>query len=385
MTTFAFLAVLAGPCLAAIGADAPPRPIDIFVAGREVIDGVDDADKYVRYREQTATVTKNGAVVMICQGRNKSAWCDRSGQDLVCKTSADSGKTWSRGRLIVTHGDKSICPNAAVYDRRTGRIHVLYNVFEWPYQNPAARKTWPAPKRRQYNLYSDDDGRTWSKPREITHRMRRPGNICVFGSGEGIQLTRGPRKGRLIVPGGDFAADGKKFYAYYSDDAGKTWKTGKPVPCGACESSIVELPDGTLLVNNRGRKGYRRWGISKDQGLTWSGLKQHKQLPAVSCNGSIITVADPARPGKTHVLCSRPVGKGRTRGVVSVSRDGGKTWPISKTVVPGPFAYSSLAVLPDGHIGLFYETNDYKKVRLVRFTLAWLLAGETPTEKKERK
>jgi len=370
---FALLTMLTIPCPASDKADARLKPIDIFTVGREVIEGVDDARKYVRYREQCAVVTEKDVLVMICQARNDSAWSDRSGQDLVCKTSTDSARTWSQGRLIVTHGDKSICPNAAVYDRLTGRIHLLYNLFEWPYQDPASRKSWPDPRRRQYHLYSDNDGQTWSKPREISHMMRRPGSICIFGSGEGIQLAHGPHKGRLIVPGGHFDDDGKKFYVYYSDDAGQTWKTGEPVPCGACESSIAELPDGTLLVNNRGLKGYRRWGISTDQGITWSGLDHHKQLPSVSCNGSIITAKDPQQPGRTYVLCSRPVGKGRRRGVVSASIDGGKTWPISKVAVPGPFAYSSLAVLPDGHIGLFYETNDYEKVCVARFTLGWLL------------
>lgn len=373
MRIFTLLTMLTASCLAAQHTDLVPKPVDIFVAGAEVIDGVENADKYVCYREQCAIVTNKGVLVMVCQGRNKSGWSDRSGQDLVCKRSTDSGKTWSKGRLIVTHADKSICPNASVYDRRTGRIHLLYNVFQWPYQKPNSRKTWPEPKRRQYHLYSDNDGLSWSKPREISEMMRRPGSICIFGSGEGIQLTHGPHKGRLIVPGGDFEGNGKVFYAYYSDDGGRTWKTGKPVPCGACESSIAELPDGTLLVNNRGRKGYRRWGLSTDQGVTWSGLDEHKQLPSVSCNGSIITVKDPKQAGNTYVLCSRPVGAGRTKGVVSLSPDTGKTWPISKVLVPGPFAYSSLAVLPDGHIGLFYETNDYKKIRVVRFTLDWLL------------
>ena len=30
----------------------------------------------------------------------------------------DSGVTWSRARIVVSHGSKSICPNAAVYDRQ---------------------------------------------------------------------------------------------------------------------------------------------------------------------------------------------------------------------------------------------------------------------------
>ena len=111
-----------------------PDPIKVFVAGAEDIEGVENAaQKYPQYREQNVVVTNNGTVVVICQGRNKSRWSDRSGQDLVVKSSRDSGRTWSEGRLVATHGLKSICPNAAVYDRQTNRIHVLYNLFTWDY------------------------------------------------------------------------------------------------------------------------------------------------------------------------------------------------------------------------------------------------------------
>ena len=106
----------------------------MFVAGSEDIEGVvNAAEKYPQYREQNVVVTNEGKVVVICQGRNKSRWSDRSGQDLAAKVSADNGKTWSKGRLVATHGLKSICPNAAVHDRETNRIHVLYNLFAWDY------------------------------------------------------------------------------------------------------------------------------------------------------------------------------------------------------------------------------------------------------------
>lgn len=88
-------------------------PIPVFVAGKEDLVGVDNAStKYVQYREQNVVVTNNGTVVLVCQGRSKSRWSDRSGQDLVVKTSSNSGRTWSQGRLVVSHDHKSICPNA---------------------------------------------------------------------------------------------------------------------------------------------------------------------------------------------------------------------------------------------------------------------------------
>ena len=111
-------------------ADSEPKTATVFAVGKEAVRG-DQGKAYAQFREQNVIVTDSGAVVVICQGRNKSKWSDRSGQDLVVKTSRDCGKTWGSAKLVVTQGRKSICPNAAVYDRRTGRIHVLYNLFMW--------------------------------------------------------------------------------------------------------------------------------------------------------------------------------------------------------------------------------------------------------------
>jgi len=267
---------------------------------------------------------------------------------------------------------KSICPNGAVYDRETDRIHVLYTVFQWPYTKPESRKAWEGARRRQYRIGSDDEGQTWSAPREISAMMRVPDAICVFGSGEGIQLRHGEHKGRLVMPGGDFEG-GKKFYALLSDDHGQTWRPGKPTPCGACETAIAELPDGTLLANNRGRRGFRRHAVSTDQGETWTPLREDKALRAVSCNGSLIAVAHPTGKDGVALLCSVPVGPKRTHGTVYVSVDGGGTWPVQRLVVEGLFAYSSLIELPDGAIGLFYEAEGHKHIRLVKLAKPWLI------------
>lgn len=385
--------VLGGFLCAAVAADDGrqndfPKPIGVFVAGAEDIEGVPNAaKKYPQYREQNVVVTNDGTVVVVCQGRNKSHWSDRSGQDLVVKTSSDSGRTWSRGRLAVTHGLKSICPNAAVHDRQTDRIHVLYNLFTWDYTSVPEdiRGEVGDLNCRQYVLTSDDQAVTWSQPREISDMVRTHGAVMVVGSGEGIQLARGPHRGRLIVAGGDFYR-GKKVLSFFSDDHGQTWRRSRVVPhegkmAWASESKIAELADGSLLLNSRtfatdgSPQRLRTRSRSTDGGLTWTTLENDPGLKTVSCNGSLIAVANPKGIGGSILLCSVPVGPARTHGTVHVSLDGGRTWPIRKLVVPGAFAYSSLAALPDGNIGLFYEGEGYREIRLVRFSLDWLLAS----------
>jgi len=379
--------LLCGTVIAEEGpGSGPPEPIQVFVAGAEEIEGVADAaQKYPQYREQNVVVTNDGTVVVVCQGRNKSRWSDRSGQDLVVKTSSDSGRTWSRGRLVVTHGLKSICPNAAVYDRDRDRIHVLYNLFTWDYTSVPEdiRGEVGDLNCRQYTVTSDDQGVTWCEPREISDMVQTHGAVMVVGSGEGIQLARGPHKGRLIVAGGDFYR-GKKVLSFFSDDHGRTWRRSRVVPhegkmAWASESKVAELADGSLLLNSRtfvtdgSSQRLRTRSRSTDGGLTWTTLENDPGLKTVSCNGSLIAVAHPKGIGGSILLCSVPVGPARTHGTVHVSLDGGRTWPIRRLAVPGAFAYSSLVALPDGNIGLFYETDGYREIHLVRFSLDWVL------------
>ena len=57
---------------------------------------------------------------------------------------------------------------------------------------------------------------------------------------------------------------------------------------------------------------------------------------------------------------------------VRVSYDEGLTWTEGKTIYPGASAYSSLTVLKNGDIGLFFEKDEYQENAFVSFSLQWL-------------
>jgi sialidase-1 len=213
--------------------------------------------------------------------------------------------------------------------------------------------------------------------------IKTEGAVMVVGSGEGIQLKHDENKGRLIIAGGDFNK-GKKVLCFYSDDHGKTWHRGQSVPfkgemAWASESKVAELPDGKLVLNSRtfvitgDKQRLRTRAFSNDGGVTWSVLENDPALKTVSCNGSLISVKHPKGKDGTILLCSVPVGPKRTHGTVYVSFNEGLTWPVKKLVIEGQFDYSSLMELPDNSIGLFYETNSHKDIKLVKFNLDWLM------------
>src|SRR4029079_18176184 len=131
-------------------------------------------------------------------------------------------------------------------------------------------------------LSSSDSGRTWSKPREITTDVKEKNwNWYATGPGNGIQLARGKYKGRLVIPC-DHRVNGNKedkqnweqagrSHVIYSDDHGQTWKLGGSTDVVRNECAVVELTDGTLMLNSRSYRGKACRGISlsKDGGQNW--------------------------------------------------------------------------------------------------------------------
>jgi sialidase-1 len=62
-----------------------------------------------------------------------------------------------------------------------------------------------------------------------------------------------------------------------------------------------------------------------------------------------------------------------------LSLDEGQTWSVSRLINAQPSAYSCLAALTDGAIGLLYETglkHPYETIAFVSFDLDWVRQGE---------
>ena len=165
-------------------------------------------------------------------------------------------------------------------------------------------------------------------------------------------------------------------YVLYSDDNGETWQCSQRACTGGDEAKVVELRDGRILMSIR-HKGERWFNISEDGGITWRDtVFSGKGITAPACNGDIIRYE---RPDSTSVLLhSLPMGDKRENVAVMLSYDEGKTWPISRVIVPYSAAYSSLCILPDGTIGMYVEEDpnggDHYEMVFYNFTLDWLEA-----------
>lgn len=358
-----------------------------------------EGEAFYAFRIPSLVVAQSGTVLAFCEARDlRTNRGDHCRNDIVLKRSADMGRTWTPLQVVVSDGDNSLNNPTAVVLRETGRIILMYQRYPFgfhsvPHPEHGIGGVEPGNEGdricRTFVTASDDDGKTWSAPREITRSVKRPtettASLC--GPGVGIQLRRGPHKGRLLFPFYQYPRPNQT-YAVYSDDFGETWHYGElaPIDCEGTgnENQLVELADGSVMVNSRlAGQGARcrKVGTSRDGGQTWSGLVDEPALIGPGCQGSIFRYSDPLDGRRSRILFCNPASEtGRENGTVRLSYDEGRTWPFSKPIKDaGMFAYCCLCVLSDMTIGCLYEStsspDEHMTIMFAGFTLDWLTDG----------
>ena len=306
------------------------------------------------YRIPAIVTAKDGSIVTVADKRIEHNGALPAKIDVVSRRSTDGGRTWSPYVTVAAHDEIGGCGDPAlVVDEKTGQIFCIFTHGNGLWQKEPGHISFSVSK---------DNGKTWSKMTDINPQIlttdpngKQPIKCtsAFASSGRATQLANGRIMFPLVV-----REDGNpdfKVYAIYTDDLGKTWKVSKnPATTDGDESKIVQLADGTVIMSIRNRRGsLRKFSYSHDNGETWSDPYPIEGLPDPRCNGDIIAYD---YNGKQLLLQSLPGDpKGRNDVAIYVSADGGKTWPIKKTVVKLPSAYSSMTVLPDGSIGILIE------------------------------
>lgn len=349
-------------------------------------------DGYHTYRIPALVVARDGALLAFCEGRKK-AQGDAGDIDLLLKRSLDGGKTWGPQEVVWDDGDNTCGNPCPVVDQTTGAIWLP---MTWNHGRDTERQIMQnsgRDTRRAFITHSDDNGRTWAKPREITAEAKRPEwRWYATGPGIGIQLTQGPWKGRLVIPCDHSLVladdpDGYNSHVIYSDDHGRTWQLGGAIRPAVNECQVVELADGALLMNMRNydrSQTTRALATSVDGGLTWSTVRHDPALVEPVCQASLVRYTTESPESQNRLLFSNPghgeVGRRRDM-TVRMSMDEGQTWPASRVLWPGPAAYSCLAALPGGDLACLFEAGDknpYERIVLARFTRDWLDGGGQP-------
>lgn len=304
------------------------------------------------YRIPSLIVAKDGSIVVFCEARRES-WRDKSRTDIVIKRSSDNGKTWST-MLDLTKGNTgAFMDPTPLMDYSTGRIF-LFTTF-WP-ANDHSGKT-----NKAILLTSDDNGKTWSKPMDITEKLvTKERYIYGFGPGAGIQMTGKKYKNRLILPARVSEIGNKKAHdvAIYSDDKGSSWTVGGHGDTDD-EFQIAESPTDVLVYNAREPK-VRRISISKDGGKSWSKSVIEPSLPGVSkgCQASILGKGKTLYFSGIQGIPESQEFDERAKLTLYKSKNGGKKWNKGQLLYEKASGYSCMAFLPNGEMAIIFETGE---------------------------
>ncbi|WP_432014020.1 sialidase family protein [Streptomyces cucumeris] len=361
---------------------AAVRPYEMSVPYRAGAGG------YASYRIPAVVLTRAGTLLAFAEGRVGSS-ADHGDIDLVVRGSADGGRTWGALRTVTRNGGGTAgnpAPVVLTGGAHDGRIVLVqvHSAASATEDRIRRGEVSAADGRRVWVVHSDDDGATWSAPREITQQTRRPGwRWYATTPGHALQLRHGPHAGRIVVPAnhstpptvpGDDGTEGRYNggHALLSDDEGATWRIGyvDDNPDGYVnvnETTAAELPDGTLYFNTRteaNAPGTRADARSLDGGATLTApFRPQAGLVTPVVEGCVL------HPGTPDVLLySGPAAPGhRALMTVRASRDGGVTWRPVHTVDGLPAAYSDLVRLDEHTVGLLYETGDFSAYSTITF------------------
>lgn len=370
----------------------PPQTInerEILLAHKLLFAPGDYGSK--NYRIPAIITADDGSLIAICDKRKFNETDLPEDIDLISIRSTDNGKTWSEPITIAQGtGRNQGFGDGAMVKTASGKILAIF------VGGPGLWNSTPTNPIRTYIRESDNNGITWTAPRDITPQLfgddcpdtsRRKWLASFCAAGRGIQT----RNGRILLVAAvretsDYLLNN---YVYYSDDEGITWHVSEKAMTGGDESKVVELNNGNILMSIRNKnKGKRLYTLSTNNGVSWTPYQEWTEINDPACNGEILRYTSvPDGYEKNRLLHSIPDDKENRKNVsVFLSYNEGETWEIKKSICPTASAYSSLTILPDGTIGIFFEKESSNmSLYFANFSLDWLTNNsdtyQTPNQK----
>jgi sialidase-1 len=359
-------------------------------------------DNVHTYRIPGLATSRKGTLLAVYDVRRDKGGDLQGNIDIGLSRSVDGGNTWAPMQIVMDRGTwgglpekfNGISDACILVDENTDAIFIaglwMHGVLdkhgkwikglnesseEWNHQwrNRGSQAGFGVKETSQFLITkSVDDGQTWSEPENLTSMCKqREWWLWAPAPGRGITMSYGT----LVMPTQGRDKNGKSFSTVtWSKDGGVTWVTGIPAfeaPTGTTECAVVELSNGSLMLNmrdNRNRNDTtatngRAVAVTADLGRTWTThSSSHHALIEPTCMGSLHKHTYTENGKKRSVLLfSNPNSKtSRHHLTIKVSFDDGETWPQAHQICLDEGrsrGYSCLTSVDEQHIGILYESS----------------------------
>ena len=301
---------------------------------------------YACFRIPGVVTTARGTVLAYCEARRDSG--DWAEIDILYRRSTDGGRRFAGPAVLASGAEKrQTVNNPVMIAAKDGAVHLLYCV-----EYGVAERGGGVFYRR-----SDDDGLTWSDPRDIS-AMTAPEirNVFATGPGHGTELA----DGTLFVPCWTVLKQHRKpadshhpgtVCALTSRDRGATWAVTAFVPNGRAkdpnETAAAQLPDGRIVLSVRDGNTHCRCYAASDDGGSFSPIEPLPELPDPICCAGMTAVGN-------ELFLTHCHDKRRRANLTLLRSRDGRGWKTVRTVVPGPAGYSDLTC-HDGRLLILCE------------------------------
>ena len=331
-------------------------------------------DGVAAFRIPGLVTTNNGTLLAVYDVRYNSSVDLQEHIDIGLSRSTDGGETWEPMRLPLSFGEYGGLPAAQngvgdpsiLVDTKTNTVWIA---AAWTH-GMGNRRAWRSSRQGMDMNHtgqlvltkSTDDGKTWSKPINITEQVKDSSwYFLLQGPGRGITM----HDGTLVFPIQFIDAENvPNAGVMYSQDSGETWHIHQLARTNTTESQVVEIDEGVLMLNMRdNRGGSRAVATTSDLGKTWSDhVSSRKALREPVCMASLIFVkAGENVLNRDILLFSNPdTTKGRNHITIKASLDKGVTWlPENRVMLDEEegWGYTCLTMLDRETVGILYESS----------------------------